>query len=189
MWVMWKRGLTRTVAMLGLVASVGCVTAPQATQSEQPASGPPQAGEPFAEFAAMPGGPKAVADEGPDAFVEGPAETMVVQQASAGNIARGSLEHFMAQGPGYALQLVQVQPAFTSGRFSGFEVVALSDEGMRLVGGALQPGDVVVRINRRLISRPEDYMSAWESLKSCAELSLQIVRQGQPMELVWPVEG
>lgn len=187
MWAMWRSGLSRTVSTMGLLACVACASGTQATRSEEPAAGPPQAGEPFAEFAPLPAGPQAVV-EGVESDVA-PVEMMAEPQGTPGHIQRGALERFVAHGPGYALQLVQVQPAFSGGRFTGFQIVAVSEEGSRLMGGALQPGDVVVRVNRRAISRPEDYMAAWESLKGCGEVSLQIMRGGQPMELVWPVEG
>lgn len=109
--------------------------------------------------------------------------------AAAGSIARPALERFLGEGPSYALALVQVQPSFQGGRFEGFQIVSFSNEGQSIAGSVLKPGDVVVRINRRAISRPEDYMAAWESLKGCAEVTLQIVRQGQTMELIFPVEG
>lgn len=193
------RGLVVAGWACGLLGA-GCATGRgEGTGGEvKPAANAPQEGEAFSEFAPMPKGPKPVegyqgaapaeADASPVAAAEAlPAEGG--QRGAGSAIQRAALDRFLGQGPSYALALAQVQPSFQAGRFEGFQIVSFSPEGQSLLGATLRPGDVVVRVNRRSISRPEDYMAAWESLKGCAEVTVQIVRQGQTMELIFPVEG
>ena len=178
----------RKVVMVALVlvaSAFGCASTSNQTAptppsvSEKPASGPPAKGEAFEKFVGLPKGPEPVA-----AF-----DGQYEERADKGVITRPALKRFVSQGAGYALQLVRVQPSFVGGRFAGFQITGFTEEGSQLAEGVLQAGDVVVKVNRRPISRPEDFMEAWQSLSDCAEVSLQIVRDGKPMELIWPVEG
>ncbi|MEL6178448.1 MAG: hypothetical protein AAFS10_05820, partial [Myxococcota bacterium] len=149
---------------------------------------PPSEGDPFFEEKPLPKGPKVVEGYFPPAsHREVPDQLELVQeQAGTASINRKTLDQFIERGPRYALKLVRVQPAFEGSRFVGYKVVGFSPNGSHLKG-ILKPGDIVVAINQRAIVRPEDYMAAWESLKTCDQVQLSLVRSGEKLSMSWPV--
>ena len=160
-------------------------------QAEKPLNRPPAEGEMFFEDKPLPKGPKLV--EGyrpaaaPGAVKDLPVEP-VQEKADATSIHRKTLDRFIKNGPRYALKLVNVQPAFEGRPFIGYKVVGFSPTGRHLKG-ILEQGDIVVAVNERAIVRPEDYMAAWESLKTCDKVQINVLRKGEPVSMSWAVAG
>jgi type II secretory pathway component PulC len=106
-------------------------------------------------------------------------------QSGAHVISRSQLLPVLAGGPGAFLQKVDVAPRFADGRFQGWRLAKLDE---RYGGGNLQPGDVIVRVNGRSVEKPDQLMEVWQSLKAAPALELELLRNGAPMKLRWPIE-
>lgn len=117
------------------------------------------------------------------AAAEAPAEAE--EPAAPGTIRREDLDAFLAQGPAALLARVETAPVHRAGRFAGFRIVGFPRGAPRTID--LRPGDVVVRVNGRDIERPEQYFEAFGALSGTAELRFEILRDGEPAELVYPV--
>lgn len=183
---------------LAVAAMTGCAktqTPDEAAANAKTMGAPPKAGEAFFHPKALPQGPKIPEGVNTNAVSEAPsateATTVPMQErkgeAAAAVIPRASLNTFLKNGPRHPLKLIQVQPAFQGGRFVGYKVRGFSDQAAGF-GSVLRKGDVITRVNNRSLARPEDYMAAWESLKNCVEVRVQLVRDGKKMDLSWSVE-
>jgi hypothetical protein len=53
----------------------------------------------------------------------------------------------------------------------------------------LHPGDVVTRVNAMSLETPSDFFSAWTTLSVASELKVSYLREGEPRELSFKIEG
>ena len=101
-------------------------------------------------------------------------------------IQRAALDAVLGRGLGAFLSKVAVEPELAEGRFVGFRVTELHDA--ELFGAVdLQPGDTVVAVNGQAIERPEQAFEAWSSLRVASELTVDVLRAGQPRQLRFPI--
>ena len=102
-----------------------------------------------------------------------------------GVLDRAGLLAIIDQGLGHVLARLKVSPVLVKGRFQGFRVNAVdaawSECGVRV-------DDVLVALNGQSIERPEQAVIAFESLRVASELSLQLVRGGEPVALRYRIE-
>jgi len=182
--------------LAGACALTACASSQVTPEGQEPERaekpfGPPQEGELFFKDKPLPKGPQLVEGYQPPAPPQEAAELPiepVQEKTDSTSIHRRTLDRFIKNGPRYALKLVNVQPAFEGSRFIGYKVVGFSSNGKHL-RGILERGDIVVAVNEHAIVRPEDYMAAWESLKTCDKVQLNLLRKGEPLSMSWAVAG
>ena len=92
-------------------------------------------------------------------------------------IKTAELKSVLKQGPQDFIQRIRVRPTFRKGQFAGWRVIAYAGPG------PIQVGDIVFRINRHSIERPEQFMAVWDGLKGRPDLLLELVRDGRPLNL------
>lgn len=180
--------------LCGLLAlGAGCATSkPQADGADQEIwAKPPQEGEDFHDLPSdLPKGPPVVEGGQIGLYTEPGVQTepppVDIEDAQY-VVKRAELEGFLSQGPRHVLVMVQVQPAFRGSQFIGYELMGFSPSVTPRFRDRLQTGDVVVAINQQSVARPEDYMSVWRSLRDQHLITLTVLRQGQSLEVTWPV--
>ncbi len=106
--------------------------------------------------------------------------------AREGVIARAALDPLLDAGLGRFLQRVSTEPHLDAGRFVGFRITEL--RGELFAGVDLRPGDTLVRVNGMPIERPEQALAAWNALRVASELTLDVLRDGQPRQLRFAIE-
>jgi hypothetical protein len=104
----------------------------------------------------------------------------------AGSLWRDQVLNTVDQGLGSFLGHVEVEPSLDNGHFTGFRIVKLVPVGY-WEGVALEPGDVVTRINGTPIERETEAYNAFESLRTAPELKVSYLRAGKPGELVYKI--
>ncbi len=105
-----------------------------------------------------------------------------------GVITRGDLTPVLDRGVGAFLQHVDVAPRFAGGRFQGWRVTSFFPGDERFAGVDVRPGDVVVRVNGRSVEKPDQLAEVWQSLRDAPALEVELLRDGVPMKLRWPIE-
>ena len=110
------------------------------------------------------------------------------ETASAGALRRSAVRSAVKGGLGLFLQKVELddQPVMVAGRFHGFRIAALHDQGF-WTGVDLRPGDVVVRVNGMPIEHPEEALEAFRALEIASDLRIQYERDGKGRELHFPI--
>jgi S1-C subfamily serine protease len=103
-------------------------------------------------------------------------------------IARRDLMPVLSAGLGAFWSRTEVKPSLASGRFRGWQIVALHWEGTRLADVDLQPGDVVMSVNGQPIERPEQAQACWESLTMARELRVSFERGTVKRQIVYPID-
>ncbi len=105
---------------------------------------------------------------------------------SPGTIRRAELDVVLGSGLGAFLSRVSVEPELDGERFVGFRLTELHDQA--LFGSVdLLPGDTVVAVNGHAIERPEQAFEAWSSLRVASELTIDVLRAGEPRRLRYPI--
>jgi type II secretory pathway component PulC len=116
------------------------------------------------------------------------AATVAPQPADAHTLSRSAVRQAVAQGLGAFLQHIELddQPVKAGGRFHGFRVALLRGDRF-WTGVDLKPGDVITAVNGFPIERPEQALTAFESLDVASELRVTYDRDGQPRELAYSI--
>jgi hypothetical protein len=107
------------------------------------------------------------------------------EPAVESTLSRASFDAILSGGPQRVVAAVDVQPALVGGRFVGFRIVRFRPDGVLRDCTSILPGDVIVRVNREPVERPEQFMRAWDVVKSASALEVEILRQGRAMRLRW----
>ena len=105
-----------------------------------------------------------------------------------GTIERAKLLAVLDGGPGNFLRQLEVTPRMDGERFVGWQLVQLIDRKGPLVDVDIVPGDVLLAVNGRTISRPDQLQSVWDSLRTANELRAQLWRGESKLELSFAIE-
>jgi S1-C subfamily serine protease len=106
----------------------------------------------------------------------------------AGTIGRARLLAVLDAGPGSFLRQLEVAPRLTGETFVGWQLVQLIDRGGPLHDVDLVPGDVLLAINGKPLSRPEQLQTVWDSLRTANEVVAQMWRGDQKLELRFTID-
>lgn len=98
-----------------------------------------------------------------------------------GTIQREELDAILELGLGRFLQHVTTEPHLEGGRFVGHRLTELRSPLFE--GVDLRPGDTLVRVNGMPVERPEEAMAVWSGLRVASELTLDLLRDGEPHQL------
>lgn len=115
-----------------------------------------------------------------------PPRAPVVPARQAGTLRRAEVVSFVESGFGEFLSRVEVEPSLDSGRFRGWEIVALRPPGF-WQGVDLRPGDVVTSVNGLPIERETEAWEAFQSLKLADELIVHYRRERAERGLVYKI--
>lgn len=118
------------------------------------------------------------------------AATEVTSTSAPRVLRRSDVKEAVHAGLGAFLQHVVIddQPVFANGRFKGFRVAGLQGDRSFWRGVDLRPGDVIMRVNGKVIERPEQALDVFNSLPTAPELRISMERDGKPRELVYPIQ-
>lgn len=106
----------------------------------------------------------------------------------SGTIERARLVAVLDGGPGAFLRQLEVAPRLDGKRFVGWQLVQLIDRSGPLVDVDVVPGDVLLAVNGRPLSRPDQLQSVWDSLRTANELRAQLWRGDDKLELAFAIE-
>ncbi|HEX9296494.1 MAG TPA: serine protease [Polyangiaceae bacterium] len=105
-----------------------------------------------------------------------------------GRLSRAEVVGTLSRGLGDFLGRLEVEPVLVGGRFRGWRVVSLRQGDPMWNGVDLAPGDIVTSVNGRPIERPEQALTAFQSLAIAKELRIAYERGGARRELVYPID-
>lgn len=105
-----------------------------------------------------------------------------------GTIARDKLIAVLDAGPGMFLRQMEVAPKLSGERFVGWELVQLIDRTGPLHDVDLVPGDVLLAVNGKPLSRPDQLQTVWDSLRTSNQLSAQLWRGQAQFQLDFAID-
>jgi type II secretory pathway component PulC len=105
-----------------------------------------------------------------------------------GTIARDRLVAVLDAGPATFLRQLEVTPRMSGDQFVGWQLVQLLDHTGPLHDVDLVPGDVLLAVNGKSLARPEQLQTVWDSLRTANEVTAQMWRGAQKLELHFRVE-
>lgn len=127
----------------------------------------------------------ATTDEAPEAAARPVAPAG--KGARTGTIARDRLEAVLAQGLPLFLRQFEVAPKKRGERFVGWQVVQI-DPNSSLAEVDVAPGDVLLSINGKPLSRPEELMAVWDALRGENAIEAKLWRGDAQLILRFQIE-
>jgi hypothetical protein len=106
----------------------------------------------------------------------------------SGTIERAQLLAVLDSGPGNFLRQLEVAPRMNGTRFVGWQLVQLLDRTGPLHDIDVAPGDVLLAVNGKPVSRPDQLQSVWDSLRTANELRASMWRGDNKLELAFAIE-
>jgi len=94
----------------------------------------------------------------------------------SGTIPRDRLVAVLDAGPAQFLRQLEVSARMNGERFVGWQLVQLLDHAGPLHDVDVVPGDVLLAINGKPLSRPDQLQSIWDSLRTANMVQAQLWR-------------
>lgn len=93
----------------------------------------------------------------------------------------------LSDGPPSVFRRVDVDPVIdTKGRFLGWRVLSVNDPDW--AAGDVHPDDVITLVNGSDVKNPNDFFDVFQSLAFAPALVLSIRRNGQDLEVRYPID-
>jgi type II secretory pathway component PulC len=106
----------------------------------------------------------------------------------SGTIERARLIAVLDGGPGAFLRQLEVTPRMDGQRFVGWQLVQLIDRTGPLHDVDVAPGDVLLAVNGKPLSRPDQLQAVWDSLRTANEIDADLWRGNGKLTLSFAVE-
>lgn len=133
-------------------------------------------------------GGSTAAPRGETARSPAPASSADTLPTRPGRLWRRDVVATLSRGLGDFLTRVQLEPSLAGGKFRGWRIVKLREGDPLWTGVDLAPGDVVTLVNGRPIERPEQALTAFQSLAVAPELRVTYERDGARREIAYPID-
>lgn len=104
-----------------------------------------------------------------------------------GHLRREAVDKALAAGPQRLIAAVSVAPQFAGKKFVGFRIVGIDPNAPFARGETIRVGDVVRRVNREPIERPDQFMRAWEVVSGADTIEIEILRDGRAILYRWKI--
>ncbi len=104
-----------------------------------------------------------------------------IRKGSTITLVRSDIEKSF-KNLGQLLTQVRIRPHIKNGKSDGLEIARIK-RGSVFSKLGLRNGDIVQRINGNEIKSPDDAFSLYQSLKSGSQISLDIIRKGEPQQI------
>ena len=106
-----------------------------------------------------------------------------------GSIPRDKLSAVLNGGPGRLFHdQIEINAMLDKDRFVGWQLVQFLDPNSPLHDADIQPGDVVLAVNGKPLSRPDQVYALWESLRTANEVTAQVWRGNGQLTLAFTIE-
>ena len=115
-------------------------------------------------------------------------EAPVGKGVRSGTIERAHLIAVLDQGPGEFLRQLEVTPHMEGERFVGWQLVQLIDHQSPLAQLDVVPGDVLLAVNGKPLSRPDQLQQVWDSLRTANEVIADLWRGNGKLQIRFAIE-
>jgi hypothetical protein len=105
-----------------------------------------------------------------------------------GTIERARLIAVLDGGPGAFLRQLEVTPRMDGQRFVGWQLVQLIDQTGPLHDVDVVPGDVLLAVNGKPLSRPDQLQAVWDSLRTANQIDAELWRGDAKLTLSFAIE-
>ena len=104
-----------------------------------------------------------------------------------GTIERAKLVAVLEGGPGAFLRQLEIAPRLDGQRFVGWQLVQVLDRNGPLIDVDVVPGDVLLAINGKPLSRPDQLQTIWDSLRTANTLDAELWRGNAKFQLEFAI--
>ncbi|MFO0659026.1 MAG: hypothetical protein U0165_04250 [Polyangiaceae bacterium] len=121
--------------------------------------------------------------------VAAPVSTGVVAKrvVPEGHLRREDVMAAISDGPPAVFQRVEVDPVLsTKGKFEGWRVLSINDA--EWATGDVRQNDIITRVNGAEVRDPNEFFDVFQSLVFAPALVFSIRRNGQEIEVRYPID-
>jgi S1-C subfamily serine protease len=104
-----------------------------------------------------------------------------------GTIDRAKLVAVLDKGPVTVLRQMEISARKDGDRFVGWQLVQVLDRGGILMDVDVVPGDVLLAINGKPVSRPDQLQAVWDSLRTANQLTAELWRGNAKLKLEFAI--
>ena len=105
-----------------------------------------------------------------------------------GHVWRVQVMRVMSPGLGTFLQRLEVKEKLSDdAQFQGWEVIRLKGDPLFWQGVDLRPGDVILRVNGKVIGHYNEAYRVWKSLATASTIEVVYLRGSQQRELRYEI--
>ena len=104
-----------------------------------------------------------------------------------GTIERAKLIAVLDQGPVSVLRQVELSARKDGDRFVGWQLVQVLDRQGMFMDVDIAPGDVLLAINGKPLSRPDQLQTIWDSLRTANQITAELWRGNAKLELSFQI--
>jgi len=108
--------------------------------------------------------------------------------ARTGTIDRSRMLAVLDAGVPSFLRQFEVAPHIVNERFMGWQLVQLLDRASPLTTLDVAPGDVLLAVNGKPLSRPDQLQTVWDSLRTANQVIAELWRGNAKFQLRFDVE-
>ena len=102
-----------------------------------------------------------------------------------GELFKADVQKVLERGPQRFIASLRVAPHMNGKRFVGFRIDGFAPDSPLVNSRGVQPGDVILKVNREPVERPDQFMRAWEVVKGADTLEVEMLRAGQRLLYRW----
>lgn len=144
---------------------------------------PTEAPEPDAEQWGTPAPSPAAAEP-----VGEPEPAVAERSRPPGTIFRDEIQRAVGPGPAYLLRQLGPEPYRHEGHFVGWQITQRFPDDPSLCGPCdLELGDVILSVNGRTLSTPQQLSEALEAVAGWSELKVASLRKGKRRVVTYPI--
>lgn len=103
------------------------------------------------------------------------------------SISRKDLLLVLAKGGQWVISQFEVEPSFKKGRFVGWKIVDIRPKDAVVSRWPILRGDVVSKVNGMPIERPEQFIKAFDKLRTAPRLQVDLQRGGSALVLSYEI--
>ena len=177
----WWAAVVIITAGAMLVWTAGCASAPEDDGPDEVVGQPPAEDSEDYDPAPPPSHP---GEHGQVGEEPGAGEPAVEPSGEPGVVTEQQVQRLKSFGPAVVMQHVEAEPVHEEDEFVGFKLVDVSQTAEAHMKPDLEVGDVVTHVNLVRLEQPEDYMEAWETLEDADEIRVDLLRDGEPKEVI-----
>jgi len=102
-----------------------------------------------------------------------------------GTMTRAEVAKVIKAGPQRFIASLRVEPHIVEGKFVGYRLAGVTNDGPLVNSQSVLPGDVIISVNREPLERPAQFMRAWEVAKSAQTIEVLLLRGTQRLLYRW----
>ena len=90
-------------------------------------------------------------------------------------------------GPQRFIASLHLQPHVLQGRFVGYQITGFEPNSPMKGGQYIRKGDVVISVNGQSLEKPDQFMKAWQAMRTAKAIEVRVQRDTRTFTVRWHI--